>query len=119
MSTSKFTLALNTAVLTASMTILSACGSGDALNGTYENKETFTKYEFKSGSGYQIVSKYGTGGFKDDGTRVEPLKMKIDYKVKGDKVSITIVESRWGKEYTIKEDGSLVGDDGMIFKKVK
>ncbi len=117
MSTSKFTLALNTAVLTASMTILSACGSGDALNGTYENKETFTKYEFKSGSGYQIASKYGTGSFKDDGTREEPLKMKIDYKVKGDKVLITMGGVH-KQEYTIKEDGSLVGG-GMIFKKVK
>jgi len=115
MSTSKFTLALNTAVLTASMTILSACGSGDALSGTYENKKTFAKYEFKSGSGVYIISRSGTGSFKD----VESLKMKIDYKVKGDKVLITMGEGQWKQEYTIKEDGSLVGAGGMIFKKVK
>ena len=114
MSTSKFTLALNTAVLTASMIILSACGSGsgDALSGTYEDKKNFAKYEFKSGSGVYIVSMSGTGSFKD----VESLKMKIDYKVKGDKVLITMGDGH-KQEYTIKEDGSLVGG-GMIFKKV-
>ena len=112
MSTSKFTLALNTAVLTASMTILSACGSGDALNGTYENKKYFTKMEFKSGSGVSIISKPG----------VESLKMNFDYKVKGDKVLMTMGEGQWKAEYTIKEDGSLVGAAfglTQVFKKVK
>ena len=110
MSTSKFTLALNTAVLTASMTILSACGSGDALNGTYENKKYFSKMEFKSGSGVSIISKPG----------VESLKMNFDYKVKGDKLLMTMGEGRWLKvEYTIKEDGSLVDGFGLIYKKVK
>ena len=45
--------------------------------------------------------------------------MKIDYKVKGDKVLITMGEGQWKQEYTIKEDGSLVSGGGMIFKKVK
>ena len=101
MSDSKYTRALITAILTVSIIVLSACGSGgeSSLNGTYENKGHNSIYEFNSGSG---VIAMGGGG---------PVIAKFDYKVKGDKVIMTMED---GKETElILKDGNIVRVGGM------
>ena len=91
-------------MLTASITILSACGSGadPSLNWTYENKRDNVIYELNSGSG--VLSVAGL------------VNVKFDYKVKDNKVMVTM-EDGYKQEFSIK-NGNLVGS-GTTYKKVK